>query len=178
MTSLAEKLLAIDGSLAEAALPHAFGGAIALAYCTLEPRGTRGLDVNVFVGTDRAGDVCDALPHPIDASQRQRAALERDGQVRVSWDDTPVDLFLDVHDFHREIAAEIRRVPFEGAAIPVLGCDALAVFKAMFNRTRDWADVEAMLGANAVDGPSVLTRLRALLGSADPVVTRFAALLA
>jgi hypothetical protein len=35
--------------------------------------------------------------------------------------------------------------------IPVLGCTALAVFKAMFDRTRDWADIEAMIEVSAID---------------------------
>ena len=34
-----------------------------------------------------------------------------------------------------------------GRRIPVLGCTALAVFKAMFDRTKDWGDIEAMLEA-------------------------------
>jgi hypothetical protein len=46
---LAQRLLAVHAALDDAGLPHAFGGAIALAYCTLEPRGTRDIDVNVFI---------------------------------------------------------------------------------------------------------------------------------
>ena len=41
------------------------GGAIALAYCTLDPRGTRDLDFNVFVGAERAREVFAALPDKI-----------------------------------------------------------------------------------------------------------------
>src|SRR5262249_41808856 len=45
LSVLAERLIAIHDSLDAAGVPHAFGGAIALAYCTEEPRGTRDLDV-------------------------------------------------------------------------------------------------------------------------------------
>jgi hypothetical protein len=33
----------------------------------------------------------------------------------------------------------------------VLDCTALAVFKAMFDRPRDWVDIEAMVEARALD---------------------------
>ncbi|MDQ1395101.1 MAG: hypothetical protein QOG64_360, partial [Acidimicrobiaceae bacterium] len=45
MPSLAERLLVVHAGLDGARIPHAFGGAIALAYCTEEPRGTRDIDV-------------------------------------------------------------------------------------------------------------------------------------
>ncbi len=36
MSVLAKRLLAIHDALSSARVPHAFGGAIALAYCTIE----------------------------------------------------------------------------------------------------------------------------------------------
>lgn len=176
MSVLARRLLALHRALGRASLPHAFGGAIALAYCTREPRGTRDLDVNVFVGRDRADEVLDAMPRGVLVRPADRAAARRDGQVRVMWESTPIDLFLDTHEFHREAAAGVLDVPFEGATIPVLGCEALVVFKVMFDRTRDWADIEAMIEAGAVDGRRALDRLRALLGPSDPAVARLGTL--
>jgi len=148
---LAERLLAVHDSLTKYGLPHAFGGAIALGYCTFEPRGTRDLDVNVFVPPDRAGDVLDALPDSVTVTATNLEQLTREGQVRVWWEDTPIDLFLDVLSFHREVAKSVRHVSFADRTIPVLGCTALAVFKAMFDRTRDWADIEAMVEVSAID---------------------------
>lgn len=177
MSLLAERLLAVHEALQRAQLPHAFGGAIALAYCTEEPRGTRDLDVNVFAGPERSDEVLDAMPPGVEVRQADRTALVRDGQVRVMWGDTPIDLFLDTHEYHREVAATMVEVPFEGTTIPTLGCEALIVFKAMFNRTKDWADIEAVLEVGIVDGPRVLGKLRSLLGREDPSVVRLAALL-
>lgn len=176
MSVLADRLLAIHAALDAAGLPHAFGGAVALAYCTQEPRGTRDLDVNVFVGPDRADEALDALPHGLRVRPADRAAARRDGQVRVMWEETPIDLFFNTHEFHREAAQEIVEVPFEGTTIAVLGCEALIVFRAMFNRTRDWADIEAILDAGAADGARVLDRLRSLLGNGDSAVLRLTAL--
>lgn len=174
MSVLADRLLAIHAALR--GLPHAFGGAIALAYCTEEPRGTRDIDLNVFVGAERADEVFDLFPSAVTITAANRAAARRDGQVRVFWGDTPIDVFFDVHDFHRTIENETREVPFEEVTIPVLGCEALIIFKAMFSRSRDWADIEEVIAAGAADHRRTLERLRALLGPADPAVARFAAL--
>jgi hypothetical protein len=58
-------------------------------------------------------------------------------------------------------------VPFAGTRIPVLGPVELAVFKAMFDRTRDWADIEAMLSAETLDVDAVEETLRTLLPDGD-----------
>jgi hypothetical protein len=172
VTTLAEKIVAIHTALADADLPHAFGGALALAFHVGEPRGTRDVDVNVFVDPTRTGTVFDALPPTITRGERdEREATER-GQVRLFWDETPVDLFLSTHPFHDEAAARIVDVPFEGTTIPVLGASDLAVFKAFFDRTQDWADIEAMLRAGTIDVPRVLGWLVELLGADDPRVAR------
>ncbi len=151
MSALGDQLLAVHDGLEAAGIPHAIGGAIALGYCTLEPRGTRDVDVNVFVGPERARDVFATLPAGVEFSGMQLEQAERDGQVRLRWGITPIDLFLSVLPFHDHVAAHLREVPFEGRTIPILDCTALAVFKAMFDRPRDWVDIEAMVEARAVD---------------------------
>ncbi|HUN79827.1 MAG TPA: hypothetical protein VMU32_12950 [Solirubrobacteraceae bacterium] len=178
MSLLADRLLEIHRALQDVHLAHAFGGAIALAYCTEEPRGTRDLDVNVFVGPDRAPEVFAALPDEVLAAPADLRAAERDGQVRLWWEDTPVDLFLDVHDFHRKVFRGVRWVPFEGQSIPVVGCNALAVFKALLDRTKDWADIEAMLDDDSLDLPDVIAELGVMLGSDSAPVRRLSKLAA
>jgi hypothetical protein len=174
---LGQRLLAIHDALDGAGILHAFGGAIALAYCTEEPRGTRDLDVNVFVDPSAAESVIAVLPQGIAAGAEDRRRIERDGQVRLWWDDTPVDLFFDVHDFHREVGAGIRSVAFMDRQVPVLACTDLAVFKAMFDRTKDWADIEEMVAAGTVDGGRALRWLTRLIGEGDQAVLRLGALL-
>jgi hypothetical protein len=151
VSELGDRLLAVHDALDQAGIPHAIGGAIALAYCTLEPRGTRDLDVNVFVGPDRVKDVFAALPKGVAISGLTLEQAERDGQVRLWWEQTPMDLFFSVLPFHDQVASEVRRVAFEDRSIPVLSCTALAVFKAMFDRSRDWADIEAMVEARSLN---------------------------
>ncbi|HEX8744568.1 MAG TPA: nucleotidyl transferase AbiEii/AbiGii toxin family protein [Thermoleophilaceae bacterium] len=166
--TLAERLVALHRALSRRRVPHAFGGAIALAYWTLEPRGTRDIDVNVFVPAAEAERVLRALPEGVARPEGTAATIERDGQVRLWWDDTPVDLFFDYVPVHEEAARNRRTVPFEGTRIPVLGPTELAVFKAMFDRTRDWADVEAMAAAGTLDVEAVKTTLRTLVEADDP----------
>jgi hypothetical protein len=170
MSVLEQRLLAVHDALERAHIPHAFGGAIALAYCTEEPRGTRDLDINVFVEPSRAAEVLHALPGEVHTADTDVDAVHRDGQVRVWWDDTPLDLFFDIHAFHHDVASGVREVPFGERTIPVLGCEALVVFKALFNRTRDWADIEDIAAAGTVDVDDVLGWMARIVGPNDPVM--------
>ena len=80
-----------------------------------------------------------ALPHNVEVSSDRLERFERDGQVRLRAGATPVDLFLNVLPFHEHVERHIRHVPFEGRTIPILNCTGLVVFKAMFDRSQDWA---------------------------------------
>lgn len=172
MSQLGERMLAIHDALDEAGLPHAIGGALALGYCTAEPRGTRDLDVNVFVAQSRFREVAEALPESVTITASDIALAERDGQVRLMWDDTPVDVFMNNVPFHGAAQKSVREVDFMGRTIPVLGCTSLAVFKAMFDRTQDWADIEAMHAVGAIDLDEVARWLREMAGSESPRVRR------
>ena len=165
--NLPGRLTAIDEALAGAGIDHAFGGAIALAYWTLDPRGTSDIDVNVFVGAEACEEALAVLPAGVAWSSADVAAIRRDGQVRLWWDETPVDLFFDYEELHAAAARNRRTVPFEGSEIPVLGPVELAAFKTMFDRTKDWADIEAMLVAQTLDVDGLRRHLLRLAGSGD-----------
>jgi hypothetical protein len=170
--TLAEKLLELHRRLSSAGIEHAFGGAIALAYWTLEPRGTRDIDVNVFVAAAQCEPALAALPPQIPHDADTVEAIRRDGQIRLWWHDTPIDLFFDYEPVHEQAARNRQTVPFEGEQIPVLGPVELAVFKAMFDRTRDWADIEAMAAAGNLDVDAVRDELEALIGKEDRRIAR------
>jgi hypothetical protein len=176
MSVLARRLLEIHDALSAAGLRHAFGGAIALAYCTEEPRGTRDLDVNVFVRPELARDVFAALPDGVSRSDEELARAEADGQIRLWWQDTPIDIFLNVHPFHEEVARGVREVPFSGRLVPVVGCTALAVFKALISRTKDWADIEEMVAMGELNVAEALAWVTQIAGSDAPAVARMNAL--
>ena len=177
MTSLVERIVALETALTAARVPHAFGGALALAFHTEEPRGTRDIDVNAFVAGPDIETVFTALPTGVTWDLDDLARGERDGQIRVFWDDTPIDLFFTTHTFHDVAHIHVERVPFAGITIPILGATELLVFKAFFDRTKDWADIEAMVEAETADLHSALGWLVDLLGANDPRILRLGRLL-
>ncbi len=178
--SLSEKVLAIEEGLRQRRLPHAFGGALALAYYGT-PRATIDIDVNVFVGVDRADEVLglfEALgAERLDKKERER--LRRDEQVRIHWEGTPVDLFFSYDALHASCLERRRRMPFGGAdAIHVLSPEDLLVFKVLFDRDKDWRDVEELLYAQAdeLDADYARGWLERILGK-DPRLHRLGELL-
>jgi hypothetical protein len=175
--TLAERIVAIDGALST--IPHAFGGALALAYYA-EPRATIDIDVNVFVPATRFADVAAPLiALGADADDPAVADLvRRDGQARVMWETTPIDLFFAYDAFHDAAAAARRNVPFAQATIPILGPEHLVVCKAVFNRAKDWVDIDAILDDDTVlDAAEVLRWVGRIAGDDDPRYTRIAAVL-
>ena len=158
MTSLPDKILALDAALAGADLPHAFGGALALAWCTQRARGTIDIDVNVFVDRSRTAQLLAALPEGVRWSDDDRARIERDGQVRLWWGETPVDVFVNTTEFHEQVAERCHDEPFGGLEIPFLACVDLAVFKVFFDRTKDWADLEEMAAAASASSRTTWAR--------------------
>jgi hypothetical protein len=176
MSELVEMLFAIHDSLTEAGLPHAFGGAIALAYCVEEPRGTRDLDVNIFVDASEAESVLSSLPAEIRVRKKDITAVKRDGQARLDWDRTPIDVFLKNIPLHDAVAASVVWVRLEGRDVPVLDCASLAVFKAFFDRTKDWADLEAIAQATPEDIEEAAATIAELVAEDDPAVARLRSL--
>ena len=165
--TLPAKILSLHRALARRDIPHAFGGAIALAYCTLDPRETSDIDLNVFVPSADSGAALRALPRGVARPEGTEERIASDGQVRLWWDETPIDLFFDYVPVHEDAARRVRSVPFGGGRIPILGPVELAAFKVMFDRTRDWADVEAMVAASSVDVDALRETLRTMLPSDD-----------
>ena len=141
-----EKIQALAKALSTGQVPHAFGGAIALLYCG-EPRGTIDIDVNLFVAESEAASILPLLENLGVSVDRTRAlqAIHRDGQVRLDWAGTPLDLFFSYDALHDSCRARARQVDFLGTRIAVLSAEDLVVFKVLFDRRKDWADIEQVL---------------------------------
>ncbi|HWC47349.1 MAG TPA: hypothetical protein VG448_00510 [Solirubrobacterales bacterium] len=172
--SLPEKVTLIHHALDKAKIPHAIGGALALAYYA-EPRTTIDVDINVFVPTDRWPEICEALaPLGIDV-EVDVENLNRDGQVRLWWDRNPVDLFFSYDPFHDAMQRNARKVPFNQETIPILSPEHLAVCKAMFDRPKDWLDIEQILVAtNPLDVSEIEDWLERMVGSENPRIEKLA----
>lgn len=174
--NLVDQIVTLHRALAKADVVHAFGGALALAWCTERARGTIDIDVNLFVEVEEADVVFANFPAGVVVTDSDRAAIAADGQTRLWWGQTPVDVFFNTTDFHRAAADRCRFEPFGGADVPFLSCRDLAVFKAFFNRTKDWADLEEMQAAGSLDLEAVLGVLVRYLGAADDRIDRLRAL--
>ena len=175
--TLAERVVALHHALAD--VPHAFGGALALAYYA-EPRATVDIDLNVFVPAERFDEVAGPLRKlGVTVDDQAAELVARDGQARVWWDATPVDLFFAYDPFHDAAARAVRRVPFADGEIPILSASHLAVCKAVFDRAKDWVDIDAMLEhGTSLDAAEVLRWVGRIAGDDDRRYDRIAAVLA
>lgn len=140
------KTVEVHRQLAKAGIPHAFGGAIAFGYAGV-PRATLDIDIDIFLPDSHGERVVKILSElgvePIAEYSIDR--LHRDAQTRMLWDGVFVDLFFTFDEFHEAVATRITKEDFEGHLIPVISAEDLVAFKLMFNRTKDWIDVESVL---------------------------------
>lgn len=174
--ALDEKVAALERLLTTAAIPHAFGGALALAYYAA-PRGTHDIDINIFVSAARSAKVLATLADlgvavPDDTALRQ---LRDRGQVRVHWEHTPLDLFFSYDPLHDRCAERARRVPFgDDVTLSILSAEDLTIFKVLFDRPKDWSDIEEILYALGADFDSsyALLWLRRILEADDARLLR------
>ncbi|NOX52578.1 MAG: hypothetical protein GXP16_18905 [Gammaproteobacteria bacterium] len=167
MSSLVDKIIICHQTLAAANIPHAFGGALALAWCTQAARGTIDIDINLFVDAHQAEQVLRNLPKGVSYTKADLKTLIRDTQIRLFWQATPLDLFLNSTPYHIEVQSRIRFEDFAGHKVPFLSCGDVAVFKAFFNSTKDWADLEEMQIAGTLDWRFVVGVLTEYLGADD-----------
>lgn len=173
---LVERIHALHRAFEAAGLRHAFGGALALAWCTTQARATNDIDVNVFVSAQDAGKVLAALPAEVEVAEDTLAHLERQEQARAWWDMVAIDIFLGCDDFYAEAAERSVRWELGGIAIPFLACRDLAAFKAFFDRAKDWVDIEEMLVVASFDVEDVCAEFAQLLGPDDHRIARLRAL--
>lgn len=141
-----QKIVSLNAELARLDVPYAFGGAIALNYHR-EPRATIDIDINVFLSPDNGGEVLAALSNisGLNNPEQLEVEIKRDGQTRTAWGSTHLDLFFANTAFHASMAERIAHEPFGDTRIPVLAIEDLLVCKALFDRPKDWLDIDAVV---------------------------------
>lgn len=170
---LADKVALVDQALEDAHLPHAFGGALALAYYG-EPRTTVDIDVNVFVSPERFDEVREVLAQAGVDRFPDAETIDREGQGRAFWGSNPVDLFFAYDAVHGAMRRDARTVPFGDRDIPILSVEHLVLSKVVFDRPKDWIDLEQVLAANpGLDVGEIERWLGPLVGIADARYARF-----
>ena len=171
-----ELIFATHKALDDAGLDHAFGGALALMHYVGEPRTTWNVDVNISVVKENAHIVVQALAGIVTATEEQVALLKQDAQVRLHVGRYPLDIFLAEHEFHDEMRMMSTLRPFGDTELPYISATHLTVLKALFNRSKDWVDIESMLRHGSVDVPRAIGWLVALQGPDEHAPARLRAL--
>lgn len=132
------------------------------------------MDINVFLPGDQAGRALDALPAGVKQDAETLSLTARDGQARLWWEHTPLDLFFNTTAFHEQAAPQTRTETFTGGpSRPRLRRPRRVAY---FDRSKDWLDLEAMAEAGALDVASVAGVLAEYLGPHDARVERVLAL--
>jgi hypothetical protein len=179
LDGLSSRIVSVHEMLDSMRIPHQFGGAIALAWYR-SPRATTDIDLNVTLSPSEAEPVLGALVHlGVDISESERNAIERDGQARLDWEGSYLDLFFATLDLHREMGTRSREVAFGPVHIPILSPEHLIVCKAVFDRPKDWVDIEEIVGwGTEVEDAIVLRWVDELLGADSAQHERLSELLA
>ena len=166
------RLVAVHNGLDKAGLDHAVGGALALAVHVYPPRGTADIDLNVTADPADPERVLAALPGEVQIHPGAADELRSVSQVRLWWRsarlDTPIDLFLPASPvYHRLVVERAQAAIFLGTEIKVLTATDLMVFKMLYDRRKDWADIESLIRCEAGDPTEAADWVAHFVGAAD-----------
>ncbi len=178
MTPL-EAALAIGGALDEHQIPYALGGALALSYWAV-PRATADVDINVFLPDPSLPKLCEALATlglALDP-EHARLASAASGLIVLRWNAIRIDLFTPSIDFSWEAMRTRTRVTIDQRNVWLLSAESLAVFKLLFFRPKDIADLQRLIGVrgDSLDVGYIRAQLVAMMGDDDERVQRWDAL--
>lgn len=146
MSTLIDKLVSLVATLDTNDIPYALGGALALAnYLPKDSvRTTYDIDLNIFSESQEASKVLSSLALPEMHGGDAVEVAKRDGQVRLLWDDTPVDLFFADIEFCKQAEHNALSMTLHDHVIPILSVTDLVTCKVIFNRDKDWLDVASV----------------------------------
>jgi hypothetical protein len=150
---------------------YALGGAIALGYWA-QPRGTLDVDITLFLPSDRPSEsvwLLQEIGCELQASAAL-ASLREHGFCQVQYGGRRLDVFLPIIPFYELARARRQRVPLRDGQAFVWDAATLCVFKMMFFRRKDLADVEQVLHAQRerLDRAWIRSQLEAIFGTRDP----------
>ena len=178
---VAEVAAALVERLERARCDYALGGAIALS-CWAEPRGTVDVDVSRYLPVNDLGQTIATL-HNVGAefsSTEARESLTTHGFCRVEFQGRRLDVFLPISVIYEMARPRRQRRQIGPREAYVWDAETLCVFKMMFFRRKDLADVEAILRTQgaALDRAWVEAALLDLYGQRDPRISQWRELVA
>lgn len=177
----ADAARAIADALAASGQPYAIGGALALGVAGV-PRGTKDVDVNVFVEADLAGVIIDVLTPLGIVFDRgpSMAKAARDGMMIGDWEGMRIDVFFVSIPFSEEAGRTRSQVTVDGWTGSFLSPESIAVFKLLFFRIKDLADLAQLIAVRERDLDHAYIRgwLVTMMGEDDERVKRWDELVA
>ncbi len=172
---MSDKVLRLHEALSQADIPYAFGGALAADFYRV-PRGTIDIDLAIFLPPAERHRVLEALEGQFSLPERESLSREIAAreQGKTYWGHTRLDLFFSVSDFHKSVAERVETVEYQETKIPILSAEDIVVFKAVFDRSQDWADIEAIakVKAGELDTAYMTGWLAKIIGAGDSRIER------
>ncbi len=171
----------LAASLEERRCDYALGGAIALGYWG-EPRGTIDVDLTVFLSPKQPSGCIRLLQEfgcQVESARALESLLEH-GFCEVRLRGLRIDVFLPTLPFYEAARQRRRRVPLGEQMVMIWDAETLCVFKMMFFRRKDVADVEQVLRiqGEGLDRDWVRARLEEIYGRRDPRIAQWRELVA
>lgn len=149
---------------------YALGGAIALGYWGA-PRGTVHVDLTIYLPPERPSE-CIWLLREIGCdvpASEAASSLREYGFCTVMFARMRLDIFLPTVPFYEVARTRRRRLELAGQPIMAWDAETLVVFKLMFFRRKDLADVEQVLRTQGeqFDRAWVRAQLAGMYGGGD-----------
>ena len=155
---------------------YAFGGALALGFWAA-PRGTLDVDLTLFVSADEPDECVSVLQDGRCDVIRTDAisSLHEHGFCRVKFRGFQLDVFVPTISFYETAKNRRKSVTLSGAKVKIWDAETLCVFKMMFFRLKDLADVEQIIDVQGteLDTQFVLDQITQIHGQRDPRVVRW-----
>jgi hypothetical protein len=142
LDSLVDAVAALIDALEPSGLDYALGGAIAYSAWA-EPRATRDVDLNLWLPPERLAEglaVLEAAGVSFDRERVHAEAAER-GMLVGRRGDYRIDVFVPSVPFYEEALRRRVRTRVARRDTWVLSPETLAVFKMLFFRPKDLADI-------------------------------------
>ena len=163
-------------ALEAAKCDYALGGAIALGFWS-SPRGTLDVDITLFLPRERPSQ-CVRLLQQIGCELNTGNSLEsltKHGYCQVEFAGRRVDVFLPLVPFYEHARQRRKQVLLSGQPVTIWDAETLCVFKMMFFRRKDLADVEQILRTQGdqLDRNWILERLTEIHGHHDPRISQW-----
>ncbi len=162
-----------------AGIEYGIGGAIALGYWA-QPRGTLDVDITIYLPANQPTG-CVRLLQSLGCEVNSQAAIDslsEHGFCQVEFGQRRVDVFLPVIEFYEQARLRRQQVMLAGQDLKIWDAATLCVFKMMFFRRKDLADVEQILRVQgkAIEQDWVLQQLIDLYGQHDPRISQWKSL--